>query len=50
MKFALGLLLASLFTTTAWYRTDYSIEVTVEDHVLTSVNDKESKHVRIYEN
>lgn len=49
MKFALGLLLASLFTSSAWYRAEtFSTDITVNDHVLTAVNDKESHYVRIY--
>ena len=49
MKFSLGLLLASLFTSSAWYNLiQYSDDVTVEDHVLTSVNDKSSDYIRIY--
>lgn len=49
MKFALGLLLASLLTSSAWYPVEtFSTDLTIENHVLTSVNDKESHYVRIY--
>lgn len=49
VKGLLGLLLTSLFTSSAWYfPIDYSRDVTVEDHVLTAVNDKDSQYIRIY--
>lgn len=50
MKFTLGLLLAGILPSTLWTVAEtFSTAVTVEDHVLTNINDKKSKYVRIYE-
>lgn len=49
MKFVLGLLLASLFTSSVWnVQIQYSDDIIVEDHVLTAVNDKDSQYIRVY--
>ena len=50
MKLALPLLLAGLFVHSAWVQVpEYSDDLTVEDHILTSVNNKTAQYVRIYE-
>ena len=48
MKSILGLLLTSLAITAWYYPQECSTNITVEDHVLTTVNDKSASYVRIY--
>ncbi len=50
MKTALGLILINLISASWSIVPSYSSDVTVENHVLNSVNDKTSQYVRVYRN
>ena len=48
MKWVLPLLLASLFTSSNALGPSFSTDVTVDNHVVTSINDKFADEVRLY--
>lgn len=48
MKWLLPLLFSSLLVAPNWVVAGYSTDLTVENHILTNVNDKAAQEVRIY--
>ena len=50
MKFILPILFISLFATSAVVEDNFSTDITVENQVVVSINDKSAEEVRIYSN